>query len=132
MSREDPLEGFRGREGLDQPTRDLLAAAGMNPEGGAYDAAKKMSAGDEVQRFLASAPGQVLLEDHDEVLRRLLLALTEQEYGKSKVKQLCIEYRCKALSFGLLLATVNEAEQVREQAEQEVLQDQPAIEPDEV
>ena len=125
MSTGDPLEGYRGHENLDEDLVELLVQAG----GREFDAAKQLNDAQAINQFLKGAAGQLLLEKHDEAVTRLLMALTTNKCEDDEILRLCTNYTIQSHSFGLLLQTVREADELRNQIEQEQIDEQQATEP---
>lgn len=120
-SDQDPLDGYRGFEALDDETQELL---GVLAKTDIDDQTLLQSLDDasEVSKFLMSAPGKVLRMALKTAETEMLLYASSDKPIRDIVK-IAMEYRIKSTSLGLLLQTVRDAEEAKDNRENELVQD---------
>lgn len=122
MSREDPLEGYRGREITKEEQLLMADIEGivMDP-----DEQNKLQRGQIVDNFLKTLPGQFLIGKALEAQKELLGAI--QDYPKTSAEEIwtkVISYRIACDGLIHLNRIMRDAQDVIRNMEEEEQQDQ--------
>lgn len=118
---QDPLDGYRGFEPLDDDTRELLAVLAES-DSDDLSLLETLDNASEISKFLQSAPGKLLRMDVKQAESKIL-RYAASDLPVEKIVELATEYRIRSNSLGLLLQVVRDAEEMKQNRENELVQE---------